>query len=491
MTAGDTGILSAPVELIPRRRRTVEHGISESGPVLLPLREGEQYRFTFDMGACIGCHSCEVACAEQNHLPTDTVWRRVGEIEGGTFPDSSVLHLSMACNHCLEPTCLQGCPTGAYLKLDSGIVEHVADDCIGCQYCTWNCPYSVPVFQPDRKIVTKCDLCKPRLEQGFTSACVDACPTHAIGIETVSVDEWRADHSAADGPNLPSSDITLSTTRLILPDDVPADTGTTGDWALRPEHAHWPLIAVTLLTELALGVSVGRLVTPDRADGLAAPIVAFLSTMIGMSASVLHLGRPAMALKAFRRIRHSWLSREAAAFGLLAAASGLAVVVPSTTTAATAAAAAALAAYVSARLYMVPGRPSWNTQLTVAAFLGSGVATGATVYATIVDARTVRALACIGMALALVAHLGNLVRLRRDTRLEHRGTWQLTFGALRPWLLVRVGAATAAVPCLLIGRAWPALALVVASEVVGRWLFYVTVVPLSMPGSFFRGRIRS
>jgi formate dehydrogenase iron-sulfur subunit len=134
----------------------------EPQPELLPLDAGEHYRFSFAMDACVGCHSCEVACAEQNGLPAGTVWRRVGEFEGGNHPHTRRFHLSMACNHCLEPACLEGCPTEAYVKLDNGVVAHHADDCIGCQYCTWNCPYSVPVFQPDRRIVTKCDMCLPR-----------------------------------------------------------------------------------------------------------------------------------------------------------------------------------------------------------------------------------------------------------------------------------------------------------------------------------------
>ncbi|HEV3363311.1 MAG TPA: 4Fe-4S dicluster domain-containing protein, partial [Acidimicrobiia bacterium] len=141
----------------------VDPGITPEGPALLPLEAGEQYRFAFAMEACVGCHSCEAACAEQNGLPPGTAWRRVGEIEGGEFPHTRRLHLSMACNHCLEPACLIGCPTGAYVKLGNGVVAHRADECIGCRYCTWNCPYSVPVFQPDRRIVTKCDMCLPRL----------------------------------------------------------------------------------------------------------------------------------------------------------------------------------------------------------------------------------------------------------------------------------------------------------------------------------------
>jgi formate dehydrogenase iron-sulfur subunit len=169
------------------------------GPTLLPLNDGEQYRFVFDMTACIGCHSCEVACAEQNDLPVEVAWRRVGEVEGGAYPTTKRFSMSMACNHCLEPTCLEGCPTEAYVKLSNGVVQHHAEDCIGCQYCTWNCPYSVPVFHAARKIVSKCDMCLPRLEQGSTSACVDACPTRAIGIETAEHAIER--HHVVDDPH--------------------------------------------------------------------------------------------------------------------------------------------------------------------------------------------------------------------------------------------------------------------------------------------------
>src|SRR5687767_4236330 len=86
------------------------------------LEQGEQYRFHFDMTRCIGCKCCEVACNEQNGNPAEVKWRRVGELEGGSYPHVRKFHLSMACNHCLEPSCLEGCPTGAYTKLENGIV---------------------------------------------------------------------------------------------------------------------------------------------------------------------------------------------------------------------------------------------------------------------------------------------------------------------------------------------------------------------------------
>ncbi len=103
----------------------------------LPSRrpaEGEQYRFHFDMRKCIGCKCCVVACNEQNGNPASINWRRVSEIEGGWFPQATRSYLSMGCNHCLEPTCLEGCPVDAYTKDPAtGIVGHSADACIGCQ----------------------------------------------------------------------------------------------------------------------------------------------------------------------------------------------------------------------------------------------------------------------------------------------------------------------------------------------------------------------
>src|SRR5688500_15850222 len=66
------------------------------------LEPGEQYRFHFDMKKCIGCKCCVVACNEQNGNPASINWRRVGDIEGGFFPDATRAYLSMGCNHCLE-----------------------------------------------------------------------------------------------------------------------------------------------------------------------------------------------------------------------------------------------------------------------------------------------------------------------------------------------------------------------------------------------------
>jgi formate dehydrogenase iron-sulfur subunit len=474
-----TTIDAVPVSLgsKPASARAPSHGIDpHRGPELLPLDAGEQYRFGFDMNACIGCHSCEVACAEQNGLPAGTTWRRVGEVEGGDHPFTRRFHLSMSCNHCLEPACLEGCPTNAYVKLDNGVVAHHADDCIGCQYCTWNCPYSVPAFQPDRRIVTKCDMCQPRLAEGLAPACVSACPTNAITIEKVNVEEWRADHAAGDAPELPSVELTLSTTRIELPRDVPTETVAASDWNLRPEHPHWSLVWMTLLSQLAIGVSA-------TAGGPGEHVVAAGIAVAGMIGALFHLGRPAVAYKALRNLRHSWLSREVALLGAYTALALVAVAVPAAGSAATAVGVAGI--YASARLYIVPGRPAWDTPLTIVRFFATALALGPTLTGRL-------PLAAAGVALALLATALNWWRLARARHgRAERGALRLELRWFRPWTAVRwlVGIA-AIIVAIVAPTGWPpaaVLALAAVSELIGRWLFYVAVVPLNMPGAFWRG----
>ncbi|MGH9023165.1 MAG: DmsC/YnfH family molybdoenzyme membrane anchor subunit, partial [Acidimicrobiia bacterium] len=415
------------------------------GPELLPLDAGEQYRFTFSAESCIGCHSCEVACAEQNDLPVEVAWRKVGELEAGAFPGTRRLTISMACNHCLEPTCLSGCPTNAYVKLATGSVSHRAEECIGCQYCIWNCPYEAPVFDRSRGIVTKCDMCQPRLEAGQAPACVSACPTHAIGVQKVNVAAWRLEHGSADAPGLPPSDITLSTTRIELP-SLPAMVPVS-EREVRPEDPHWPLIALTLLTQLSLG-SVAALVLLQRGGapgggaepGGGAALGAFLPGAVALGASLFHLGRPAHALKALRNLRTSWLSREVLFLGLFSLAAFAYALSWSSAGSfirwgrpALGHATIALGiagVYSSGRLYLVPARPVWNSPRTLVGFFASAAAAGPLLALLLVGdwaassgtGRVLLVEALLGTVTQLVvlARLAYVSRRRLDR--QHQGT---------------------------------------------------------------------
>ena len=155
-------------------------------------RPGEQYRFHFDMGKCIGCKCCVVACNEQNGNPAAINWRRVGEIEGGWFPQRAALVPLDGLQPLPRADVPEGCPVDAYTKDPvTGIVRHSADACIGCQYCTWNCSYGVPQYNPERGVVGKCDMCHGRLVARPGAGLRQRVPEGAIEIEIVNIAEWR------------------------------------------------------------------------------------------------------------------------------------------------------------------------------------------------------------------------------------------------------------------------------------------------------------
>ncbi len=494
----------------------------EAVPTLIPARKpgsGEQYRFHFDMTKCIGCRSCEVACNEQNNNPSDILWRRIGELEAGSYPDTQRHYLSMGCNHCLDADCLRGCPVDAYTKDPvTGIVLHSADACIGCSYCVWNCPYSVPQFNPERGVVGKCDMCKGRLDDGLEPACVNACPESAIAIELVNKVEWRADYALADSPGMPSAQQTVSTTRITLPNIPSAGLERVDLGQIQREHAHVPLIYMTTLMQSVSG-ALWVLLAWHALNTLR--LVVLLALTAGaLTLSTLHLGRPAFAYRALKMWRRSWLSREvllftlffgalaAATFSTAAAQYGLAI--PHRLPLALDLAAAVfgvLGTFASAAIYLVRARPSWNTPHTPADFILSAALLGSFLSAALanlafsfpamfhglssvpVHPTTVFAIT----ATCAVAWLANQViralRLRRAAAFESRAAWSLLSGnALWPLSATCVLLLLLALTAGAYGFSVVALASAFASVLLSRYLFFVTVVPLNMALTFVRSR---
>lgn len=486
-----------------------------------PLEAGEQYRFHFDMTKCIGCRSCEVACNEQNGNPADIKWRRVGELEGGVYPDTQRTYLSMGCNHCLTADCLKGCPVDAYTKDPlTGIVLHSADACIGCQYCVWNCPYSVPQFNPERGVVGKCDMCRGRLLEGLEPACVNACPENAIEIEIVNKKEWRADYAAAESPGMPPASHTISTTRLTLPEDSRAWLARVDTGEIPLEHAHPSLIIMTTAMQAAFG-TLTALVLGKALDVVSITLLAGL-TAVALNVSLFHLGRPAYAWRALKMWRRSWLSREVLCFGLFFAAVGLCTAASwgsvlgfafAAKLVATAASAGVLfglcGTVVSAYIYLVPARPSWNLVHTPVDFLLSAGLIGAAM-ATAMQTPA-NDLARLGQhfglhlqhmplissmppctvlaALWIANHVVRLLRLRRSGVFEKRAAYNLMRGDALWWVVALSFFAALATPLFAaVGLSGLALLTSLAAVMLGRYLFFVSVVPLSMGLTFLRQR---
>ncbi|QDU44817.1 Anaerobic dimethyl sulfoxide reductase chain B [Symmachiella dynata] len=290
---------------------------------------GQQYAFEVDLDRCSGCKACVTACHTLNGLDEEEAWRDVGLLVGGTAANPMMQHVTTACHHCLEPACMSACPVDAYEKdPETGIVKHLDDQCFGCQYCTLACPYDVPKYHSGKGIVRKCDMCSDRLADGEAPACVQACPHEAIAITVVDVQQVIED-SEADNflPAAPEPHITLPTTRYKTSRVYPRNMLPADYYATNPQHPHWPLIVMLVLTQLSVGAFVVGSVLETRLD--ANDMIAFRQLhaasalgfgLLALTASTFHLGRPQYAFRAIVGLKHSWLSREIVAFGVFAGA---------------------------------------------------------------------------------------------------------------------------------------------------------------------------
>lgn len=400
---------------------------------LIPLRgpqAGEQYAFTVDLDKCSGCKACVSACHSLNGLDDSEVWRKVGLListdparTGHAQCEQSPgiqQHVTTACHHCVEPACLEGCPVLAYDKDEvTGIVRHLDDQCIGCNYCVMKCPYEVPKYSSRLGIVRKCDMCADRLAVGEAPACAQACPSAAIQITLVKPAEIKAAIRRAPAPaqeknaflaDSPDPRITLPTTQFVSRQGLSASLFAADRGQPRLDEPHWPLAMMLLLTQSATGmfVAAGFALTFGVTSGINRLLLGGFATFVaGLSAAGLHLGQPFRAWRCFLGWRKSWLSREIIIFNVLGVVATPVVVValireyrlsrfeavvhtlqpvfaPLTVTTVFV---GVIAVFTSAMVYVDTKRPFWSARKVFGNFFGTAFLLGAACGAIVMDWR--------------------------------------------------------------------------------------------------------
>jgi formate dehydrogenase iron-sulfur subunit len=178
-----------------------------------------------DIGNCIGCRACQVACKQWNErdgedteLLPDLGFQNPATLSAKTYTLISFhemeneekpgglesAYVMRRCLHCLEPGCVSACPTTALYRQPDGPVTYDVDKCIGCRYCMLACPWDVPTAEWNKLApqIEKCTHCADRATQPApltfngkpappeeanrflttitTPACVKACPADAL-----------------------------------------------------------------------------------------------------------------------------------------------------------------------------------------------------------------------------------------------------------------------------------------------------------------------
>ena len=210
-----------------------------------------QWGFYFDQTRCVGCKACVLGCKTWNderrgdyNLNRDSMnpatdwWSdgsyqvKAGEMDKYSFylqedgetnyPQNRKYYMkeewrrvslneysnplklncmSVACNHCADPSCITACPMQIISKEpERGIVLVDNTNCISCGKCQDACPWGAPQFydpnfrkyaetDPLRPKMTKCTLCLDRIKEGLKPACVAACLNRAL--DAGPIDEIR------------------------------------------------------------------------------------------------------------------------------------------------------------------------------------------------------------------------------------------------------------------------------------------------------------
>ena len=185
-----------------------------------------------DLKRCLGCHSCELACAISRSVAKNLL----GAILEDPKPATRVQvrrvgnqPVPLQCQQCDDAPCEPVCPTYASYHTSEGLNAQVYNRCIGTRYCANACPYTVrffnffnPVWEkplhlqlnPDVSVreggvVEKCTFCVQRIKAAeigakaekrdlkdgeISPACVQSCPTSALVFGDLNDRESRVSH---------------------------------------------------------------------------------------------------------------------------------------------------------------------------------------------------------------------------------------------------------------------------------------------------------
>jgi Fe-S-cluster-containing dehydrogenase component/DMSO reductase anchor subunit len=443
-----------------------------------------------DLERCVGCQTCTAACRHANATSPAVQWRKVLDIEAGTYPHVSRTFVPVGCQHCADPPCMHVCPTTATRRRTDGIVTIDYDICIGCAYCDVACPYQArfkidapslaygavamenEIEREDPRrigVAQKCTFCTDRIDFGLatgltpgrdpraTPACVNACIADALVFGDLDDPDSNVSRLLREQPNFRmhaelgtepgfyylygKTDGSIDEAGGPLP--TPKAAAKLRTKGVEPWHQkHWDWKAAGNFIGGGAGTGLFMLAAMTGVHhGSALPLgwAALALVGLGLLLVLLKIGRPARFIHVLRQPQRSWMAREAwvavaffplAAFGLWFEMLPLMVA---------AALLALLFLFTQAMILReAKGIPAWRTQAVVPLILATGLAEGAGLF--LAGASLLPSLTTISEQAAVAAVLFTALRgwtwRAYLTSLELAGAPQRTLevlDAFRPW----------------------------------------------------------
>ncbi|MFA0813298.1 nitrate reductase subunit beta [Microbulbifer epialgicus] len=116
----------------------------------------------------------------------------------GQFEKTFLMYLPRLCEHCLNPSCVASCPSGAiYKREEDGIVLIDQDKCRGWRMCVSGCPYKKIYYNWSTGKSEKCIFCYPRIEAGMPTVCSETCVGRIRYLGVLLYDADRIEEAAS------------------------------------------------------------------------------------------------------------------------------------------------------------------------------------------------------------------------------------------------------------------------------------------------------
>ena len=141
----------------------------------------------------------EILGSEFDKRKADVNFNEVAQKEiYGEFEQTFMMYLPRLCEHCVNPSCVASCPSGAiYKREEDGIVLIDQDKCRGWRMCVSGCPYKKIYYNWKSGKSEKCTFCYPRIEAGQPTVCSETCVGRIRYLGVMLYDADRIEEAAS------------------------------------------------------------------------------------------------------------------------------------------------------------------------------------------------------------------------------------------------------------------------------------------------------